>query len=207
MKHYHIHLIRHGLTEANEKGLYIGMTDLPLSGLGLKDLLSKKEKAQYPGSSRFYSSPLMRCRQTLQVLYPGCEPVVLDGLAECDLGDWDGKSVEELQHDEGFCRWISGEETSIPDGENTEQFQKRVMEAFEHIVEDVMKSGETEAVVCTHGGVIMLIMAAYALPRAEMSAWGTESGCGFTLRVTPSVWMREPVAEAVNYVPLISQET
>ena len=31
MKTYKIHLIRHGQTEANAKGLYIGMTDLPLS--------------------------------------------------------------------------------------------------------------------------------------------------------------------------------
>ena len=36
MKTYKIHLIRHGQTEANAKGLYIGMTDLPLSPEGLR---------------------------------------------------------------------------------------------------------------------------------------------------------------------------
>ena len=205
MKSYKIHVIRHGLTEANERGLYIGLTDLPLSPRGLRDLLTKKEEAEYPSATRFYTSPLMRCRQTLEVLYPGCKPQVVEGLAECDFGDWDGRSVEELQHDEAFGRWIAGEQKTIPDGEDTEVFQQRVMQAFEGVVEDVLRSGEENAVICTHGGVIMLIMAAYAFPRAEMSAWGAESGCGFTLRITPSLWMREPVAEAIDYVPLIPE--
>ncbi|MBR2338269.1 MAG: histidine phosphatase family protein [Clostridia bacterium] len=206
MKSYKIHLIRHGLTEANERGLYIGMTDLMLSPLGLKDLLVKKERAIYPHATRFFTSPLSRCRQTLEVLYPGCHQEIVEGLAECDFGDWDGRSAEELQADEGFCRWIAGEQKTIPDGEDTEAFQKRVMEAFQSIVESLMKSGDTEAVICTHGGVIMLIMAAYALPRADISQWGAESGCGFTLRITPSLWMREPVAEALGYVPLLPTE-
>ena len=203
MKNYKIHLIRHGMTEANETGLYIGTTDLPLSPAGLRDLLDKKEEAIYPEATRFYASPLSRCRQTLEVLYPGCEPTVLSGLAECDFGIWEGKSAAELQDDEEFRQFIAGELSAIPGGEVTEMFQKRVMAAFEALVEETMKSGDSDAGVCTHGGVIMLIMAAYALPRADMSAWGTESGCGFTLRVTPSLWMREPVAEAIDYVPLI----
>ena len=94
----------------------------------------------------------------------------------------------------------------IPGGEATQAFQDRVMAAFEALVEYSMKNGNEDVVVCTHGGVIMLIMAAYALPRADMSAWGAESGCGFTLRITPSLWMREPVAEAIDYVPLLPQK-
>ncbi len=206
MKSYRIHLIRHGLTEANEKGLYIGLTDLPLSPLGLRDLLDKKEKAVYPHATRFYVSPLARCRQTLEVLYPQNNATVIDGLAECDFGEWDGRGVEELQHDEGFCRWIAGEQTKIPDGEDAEQFRKRVSETFERLVEEIMRSGDSDTVICTHGGVMMLIMALYALPRADISAWGSESGCGFTVRVTPALWMREPVVEAIDYVPLIPEQ-
>ncbi len=203
MKSYKIHLIRHGLTEANEQGMYIGKTDLPLSAVGLRDLLEKKEKAVYPSATRFFTSPLWRCRQTLEVLYPGCQPTVVGGLAECDFGEWDGKSVEQLKQDERFSTWLSGESESIPGGEAPAAFQSRVMTAFEALVESVMKDGIEDTVVCTHGGVIMLIMAAYAIPRADMSAWGCDSGCGFTLRITPTLWMREPVAEAINYVPLL----
>lgn len=201
MKTYKIHLIRHGKTEANEKGLYIGLTDLPLSPEGLQELLEKKRVYTYPGASRFFTSPLSRCRQTLEVLYPGCRPDTVAGLAECDFGDWDGRSVAELKNDALFRRWMAGETVKIPDGEEASAFQKRVMEAFEGVVQELMRSGDTEAVICTHGGVIMMLMMAYALPRLEMSDCTAESGEGFTLRVTPSIWMREPVAEALCAIP------
>ncbi len=203
MKSYKIHLIRHGLTEANEKGEYLGKTDLPLSPAGLADLLQKKQQAIYPKATRFYTGPLTRCKQTLSVLYPDATAHEAAGLTECDFGDWDGKTAAQLQHDEAFRAWIAGTNSEIPNGENAADFQKRVMEEFERIVQEVLRSGDTDTVICTHGGVIMLLMAAYAFPRAEMSAWGAESGCGFTLRITPSLWMREPVAEAIDYVPLI----
>ncbi len=203
MKSYKIHLIRHGLTEANEKGMYLGRTDLPLSPSGLADLLHKKEEAVYPTAKYFYTAPLSRCRQTLEVLYPGNQAEVIAELTECDFGRFDGKTAAELQYDDDFQKWITGASTLIPDGEDAAAFQARVMAAFESIVEDVMKKGDGDAVICTHGGVIMLIMAAYALPQADVSAWGAEAGCGFTVRVSPSLWMREPVAEAIDYVPLI----
>ena len=43
MKSYKIHLLRHGLTEANERGWYLGLTDLPLSPSGLAALLEQKK--------------------------------------------------------------------------------------------------------------------------------------------------------------------
>ena len=48
MKSYKIHLIRHGQTEANEKGLYIGRTDLPLSPAGLAELLALRAEMDIP---------------------------------------------------------------------------------------------------------------------------------------------------------------
>ena len=92
MQSYTIHLIRHGQTQANNDGRYIGRTDEPLSPEGLMQLLSMKQQYDYPGGARFFTSPLTRCRQTLEVLYPGCHAEVVDGLAECDFGEWDGKS-------------------------------------------------------------------------------------------------------------------
>lgn len=114
MKSYKIHLLRHGLTEANERGWYLGLTDLPLSPSGLAALLEQKKKGGYPGAARFFTSPLTRCRQTLEVLYPGCRPEVADGLAECDFGDWDGRSAAELQDDPHFRDWVAGKRQSIP---------------------------------------------------------------------------------------------
>ena len=201
MKSYKIHLIRHGRTQANEEGLYVGRTDLPLSPGGLNALLALREGGGYPTAGRLFTSPLTRCRQTLEVLYPGCRQEVVEGLAECDFGRWEGRSAASLQQDASFRDWIAGKRAEIPEGEDAAVFQRRVTAAFEELVRELMRAGDTEAVVCTHGGVIMMLMAAYALPRAPMHEWAADDGCGFTLRITPSLWMREPVAEAEAVIP------
>ncbi len=201
MKTYKIHLIRHGLTAANDDGRYIGKTDLPLSPEGLAALLRLREDYQYPGGVRFFTSPLARCRQTLEVLYPHCTPQPIDGLAECDFGDWEGKSIRELKNDERFLQWIEGKTRTIPNGEDTEAFRRRVCTAFEGIVNELIHSGDTEAVICTHGGVITLLMQLYSLPRLDPKDCLAAAGEGFTLRITPSVWMSEPLAEALCVIP------
>ena len=201
MKTYKIHLIRHGMTRANDEGLYIGQTDLPLSPDGFSQLLRMQESFVYPQARQFYCAPLTRCRQTLEVLYPNSQPTDVPGLTECFFGEWEGKSVTALKADPRFGAWIAGKSPEIPGGENAADFQKRVMEAFEALVIEVLKSRETETVVCVPGGVLMLIMTAYGLPRLSMREWAADSGCGFTLRITPELWMREPVAEALCAIP------
>lgn len=201
MKTYKIHLIRHGKTTANSDGVYIGRTDLPLSPEGLQELLALKKDFEYPVAARFFSSPLTRCRQTLEVLYPGAKVETVGGLAECDFGEWENKSIVTLKNDARFLEWMEGTNGDIPGGESTQAFQRRVAAAFEEIVNSLLRSGDTEAVVCTHGGVIMMLMMAYALPKLDMSDCVANAGNGFTLRITPSIWMREPVAEALCMIP------
>lgn len=201
MKTYKIHLLRHGITDANRDGRYIGKTDLPLSPEGLTQLLELKQTHRYPGGVRFFTSPLMRCRQTLEVLYPGCHAEIVDGLREFDFGQWENKPIRELKSDERFLQWIEGKSQEIPDGESSELFRERVCAAFEGVVNDLIHNGDTEAVVCTHGGVITLLMQLYSLPRLDPKDCLAAPGNGFTLRVTPSVWMNEPLAEALCIIP------
>ncbi len=207
MKTYKIHLIRHGKTSANSDGVYIGHTDLPLSPEGLKELLALKTKMEYPGAARFFSAPLTRCKQTMEVLYPGTKVQVVEGLTECDFGDWENKSIVQLKNDPAFLEWMEGTSKEIPGGESTEEFRERVTAAFEAVVEELLRSGDTEAVICTHGGVIMMLMMTYALPKLSMSDCVANPGNGFTLRITPSLWMREPVAEALCMIPWERENT
>lgn len=201
MQTYKICLLRHGLTRANEEGLYIGRTDLPLSPRGFASLMERKEQHAYPPASRFFAPPLSRCRQTLSVLYPDCRIEDAPGLAECDFGEWEGKSASSLQNDPRFVRWLTGESREIPGGEDAGEFQRRVLGGFGRIVETLMRAGDTEAAVCAPGGVVSLLMAALALPRLDMKDWSAENGEGYWVQVTPSLWMREPVMEFLCAVP------
>ena len=93
MRTLKIHLIRHGATDANYDGRYIGCkTDLPLAPEGLNELRLLKDDIDYPEIERLYSSPMLRCRQTGAVLYPDFEPVTVEELKEYDFGSFENRA-------------------------------------------------------------------------------------------------------------------
>ena len=203
MKSYTIHLIRHGITEGNLLGQYIGRTDSPLAAEGIRALQKLKEQYEYPEAQAYYCSPMRRCIDTLRILYPEAEPVLVDGFRECDFGDWEGKTAKQLaEEDPSFLQWMeSSHSVAPPNGESTGVLVQRTCAAFENLVEELMRSGTTSAVVVAHGGTLMSILSAYGLPRASFYDWMTENGCGYSLRITPGLWMRSMVAEVYDTIP------
>jgi alpha-ribazole phosphatase len=202
MKTYRIHLIRHGLTQANLDGRYVGSTDLPVTAQGLAELRALNTAHAYPAAARCYSSPLSRCRQTLEVLYPGVPAAAVEGLREWDFGVFENKTPEELKDNEDYRRWIADSTSHAPPGgEHAQAFFDRVGGAFSEVVYDVMKRGEPDTVICTHGGVIMAVLALFGLPERPYFDWACGNGRGYTVRVTPSFFMRTSKVEVVAEVP------
>ena len=68
MQNYTIFLIRHGITEGNLEGKYIGFTDLPLCDEGYSAISRMKQDDIYPDVQKVYSSPLKRCLETAEVI-------------------------------------------------------------------------------------------------------------------------------------------
>lgn len=209
MKTYRIHLIRHGLMQGSEDGKYIGHTDLPLSQSGIEQLENMKREYVYPDADAVFSSPLSRCTRTAQILYPESTYASISNLIEYNFGEFEGRNAEELhEKEELFDPWLRGEKgVTPPFGESNEDFVRRVCTAFAAIVEGILKAGTQDTVIVTHGGVIMTIMAAFALPEADMHDWLTPCGCGYTLRLTPSLWMSAQKLEAIKEVPETQEET
>ena len=202
MKTYRVHLIRHGLTSGNTKGQYIGRTDLDITADGARMLEQMAAKGEYPYAKVVFSSPLKRCLQTLKIIYPDASPIVVEGLTEYDFGRFEGKTAAELAGDNAFASWISGDiHAAPPDGESTAQFMARCMDSFAKIVEGLMKTGITDAAVCCHGGTIMGILASCGLPQMGFYDWMCGNGRGYTLRITPSVWIRGQKAEVIAEIP------
>lgn len=96
MKSYTIHLIRHGISQGNLLGQYIGVTDSPLSEEGKEQLKQLAEQNSYPYAQAYYTSPLSRCVDSLKLIYPNAEPIVIEGFKECNFGKWEGKSAKDL---------------------------------------------------------------------------------------------------------------
>lgn len=195
MKTYKVHLIRHGRESAEGVVRYIGQTDLPLTAKGRAELIAMVEEEPFPMVDAVYTSPLLRCRQTMDILYPEHTPIIEDGLKECSFGAFEDKTPEELKDDPRYAQWLSG--GNPPDGESGERFFKRTVVAFAKIVEEAMKNGQTDIAVCCHGGSIMAILAQCGIPERTPSEWICQPGHGYTLRITPGIWMRGYKAEVI----------
>lgn len=97
-----IYLIRHGKPEFPDERKYcIGRTDLPLSEEGRTQIQALGETFAGRRIKKIYTSPLKRCRESAAILRDAIDrsiPIeVVDGLAEIDMGEWDGRSFDEIR--------------------------------------------------------------------------------------------------------------
>lgn len=201
MKTLKIHLIRHGMTDANIFGQYIGCrTDAPLNPQGVEELRLLRDNIDYPAIERLYSSSMLRCKQTAGVLYPDNEVRVIDKLREYDFGDFEGKTASQLEGMPAYADWTSGRIQSPPGGESNEDFVKRICIGFNEVVADLLNSGRKNAAVIMHGGAIMMLLAATAVPRKRSVEWTSENGRGYSLLITPSLYHSNGVVEVYDVI-------
>ncbi|MEG2596915.1 MAG: histidine phosphatase family protein [Oscillospiraceae bacterium] len=199
---YKIYLIRHGMTTGNMEGRYIGSTNLPLCEQGAEELEKLKVSHAYPEVQKVYTSPLQRCLDTAEILYPDRMIHVLPNLREYEFGKFEGKSIEDLKTDEEFVRWSQSGMKIVPEGaEDMKDFICRCEAGLNEVVTDMMHKRITEAAVITHGGVIMNLLGAHGYPKREPLYWITESGHGYTALLNAQLWQRDQVLEVFDPLP------
>ena len=204
MNSYRLHFIRHGITQGNQKGIYIGSTDLPLCREGEGVIKKLVAEYDYPKVGKVYVSPLKRCISTAKIIYPETFTEKVSGLRECDFGVFEGKTIAELKNTPEFLKWIencSKKSSAPPEGESGEQVLERSVAAIDYIVKDMMKLKIYDAAVITHGGIIMSLFAACGYPKANMNDWVTDSGKGYTVRIDPRLWMTDNIFEVIQKIP------
>ena len=202
MKSYVIHLIRNMPCEGNLEGRYIGRTESPLALESIAKLAQRKRELEYPQAQAFFASPSTRCVDTLKILYPQADPEVVLELAECDFGEFEGKTAKELEGDPRFAQWMAGgAQAAPPGGESGPVFLQRVCQGFELLVKNQMTLGQTSAVLVTSAGVLTSLLAAYGLPQAPAHQWMCQPGEGYSVRITPGLWMRSGVMEVFAQIP------
>lgn len=204
VKTFKLHLIRHGLTEGNLRGLYLGSgTDLPLCGEGRAQLAELKERFEYPQVDTVFSSPMLRAVETANILFPNAaHQFTVKDLREAGFGVFEGRPVKELVRDPDFEKWITPGSGFVPEGaEPTQEFHRRCAETLLRLFEYMIRMDVTEAACVTHGGVIMSMLSQRALPSRRPEQWMADPGCGYTVQTDVQLWMRDRLVEAIDIVP------
>lgn len=202
---YRLHFIRHALTQGNVEHRFVGVTDIPALPKGLDTIREYKAEGMYPNVSQVYVSPLLRCRQTAEVIYEDTPMEIVDGLHEMNFGDLEDKTLEEAKKLPSFAEYeriIKSKDPAarIPGGESMNDLLKRVSTSINDIIADMFKRQITSAAVVTHGGLISSTMATWGLPKQDLMHWMVDNGCGFTVLLQSDIWSTNQVFEVYDKI-------
>ena len=174
--------IRHGKTQGNLEGRYIGRTDQPLCEEGRRELMERKAAGEYPASPLMvFVSPLRRCRESAEIIFPGALQVPVPEFVECDFGDFEMKNFDELDGDAVYQRWIdSGGTAPFPNGESMDRMKDRALQGFYRVME---QTGGNDACFVVHGGTIMAILS--QIGGGDFYNYQVENGEGVVYETMP----------------------
>lgn len=155
--------LRHGHSQANEKGLLTGQ--LPGVLLSKKGLSQSKELVERIGRTPIdflHVSPVERCQLTIEPWLQSKHSStiksfeIVDGFSEIDFGKWSGRKLTSLRRDP---LWKSVQEkpasVRFPDGESFRQVQRRAVSALEEIL---TARGTSTHLIVSHSDTIKLVV-------------------------------------------------
>jgi alpha-ribazole phosphatase len=169
-----VYLLRHG--DIGRLGCYIGSTDVPLSPTGQQQVRNTKRMLRLKSIDRVFCSPMLRCRQTCELLELPVPYQVNELLKEVDFGRWEGKSFAEIVEDdaEAVATWTSDPaHFCFPGGEALVDFHKRVAVIMKMLLEDNSK----HILLVTHGGIIRhLLCLGLGIPLEKYLVFNVQPG-------------------------------
>jgi alpha-ribazole phosphatase len=154
-------LVRHGQTESNVTGFFMGWSDEDINRFGYAQAGRLSSRLADLPIAAIYSSPLKRAYNTALVLAKPHQLTaeVRDDLVEIQVGDWQGLHIDEISQ-----RWpelwqqsrIDPSQVALPNGESFEQVRERAVRAFNQIVQ---ANQGRQVLMVTHDVVIRVIVA------------------------------------------------
>jgi len=183
-------VIRHGQTEWSKVGKHTGRTDIPLTDRGRDEARDAGRTLAGWTIDRAYTSPLIRARETADIVSPACGVTVSTDLLEWDYGDFEGETTPQTRERiPGWSVWtheITGGETCDEVGERADRFLARF--------DDEVPDGN--AVAFAHGHLLAILIARWCgLPPVEGRRFALA-----TATVSLLGWHREDrVIRALNH--------
>lgn len=175
-------LLRHGQSTWNAEGRWQGWADAPLSAEG--EAQARRMGDRLAATGRVFaaavSSDLQRSIATARIVAGALgleEPAVEPALRERDVGDWSGRTTEEIEliWPGVLDAWRAGRIDRPPGGERERAFVGRVVGAVERLA----AGAGGPLVVITHGGVIRALhrhLGGAPDSTANLSGWWVSAG-------------------------------
>ncbi len=161
-------LIRHGQTEWNADGRFMGQTDIGLNEIGQAQAEAVARRLTDEHPTAIYTSDLQRARQTaesIQQALMGGEPaqpsptlITEKRLREMHFGEWQGLTYPQIQsrYPEAAEAWETNMLINAPSGgETVTQVSERVRQAYEEIKRTYP---EETVFLVAHGGTLQILL-------------------------------------------------
>jgi len=156
-----IFLIRHGQTDSNITGFYMGQADEDLNETGYQQAQLISSRLHGENINTIYSSPLLRAYNTATAIGAPHEikPTILPELTEINVGDWQEMHEDEISHKWPDLWHIWRTQPWVvrfPNGESFNDVTERVMPVFQKIAAENIND---HFMIVAHEVVFKLIIA------------------------------------------------
>ncbi len=154
-------LVRHGETDWNLSGRVMGTRPVPLNQQGLTQAARLALELTALESPTLYSSPVLRTRQTADILASTLRLSVVEerGLSEIGVGEWEGRYWNEFEGDPARINYYRlPEEARPPGGETLGEVQRRAVASVQRASR---LAASRPAILVTHADVVKAIVAHY----------------------------------------------
>ena len=161
----YLYLVRHGQSVGNERQLFFGQSDHPLTDLGREQARQAAEKLKEVSFTRCLSSDLTRAWDTARICVEG-RGIGVEGdpsLREQDLGALEDLTFAQARerHGEAFARMLADwAHVDPPGGESVAHMKERIGRCMDRIV-----CREEDTLIVAHNGSLSLILSHFGLAR------------------------------------------
>ncbi len=152
-------VVRHGETDFNKEGRYLGRTDAPLNSTGIAQAEQLAEKARSLAIKIIYCSPLKRARKTAEIIKSKhhCKIIVDNHFIARSAGVYEGLTKDEAK--KKFPDLYARNITRIfneapPNGETVNEVMERVSSGLNEIKK---QNKSSNIMIVTHSFVAKVI--------------------------------------------------
>ena len=201
-----VYLLRHAAPEmpGGVRRCLGSRTDPPLSPEGAAAAEALAAFFREKPVTAVGTSPLLRCRQTAQLVFSDRPRTVLPGIAELDCGEWEGLSFTEIREKYPELHALRGRDASVPPpgGETSAHGAARGLAA----IEEFLSRTEGDVAVVAHSGIgRAMLCALYAKPYSRLFEISLDYLGIYCLR-WDGTWLRpepvDPAADAQEGAPI-----